>query len=45
MKEFAAKEKFEIVKERGEPACERAANYGGFPFRRPQAAKKSSELI
>jgi len=24
MKEFAAKEKFEIVKERGEPACERA---------------------
>jgi len=30
--EFAAKEKLEIVKERGEPACGRAAKSGGFFF-------------
>ena len=38
LREFAAKEKLEIVKERGEPACGRAANHGGF-FSPPQAAK------
>ena len=37
IKEFAAKEKLEIVKERGEPRG-RAANYGGL-LSPPQAAK------
>ena len=39
LREFAAKEKLEIVKERGEPACGRAANYRGFPS--PPAAAKN----
>ena len=38
LREFAAKEKLEIVKEHGEPACGRAANYGGL-FSPPQVAK------
>ncbi len=39
IKEFAAKEKLEIVKERGEPACGgRVANHEGFSSP-PQAAK------
>jgi hypothetical protein len=32
LREFAAKEKLEIVKERGEPACERAAKSGWLFF-------------
>ena len=49
-KEFVAKEKLKIVKERGEPACGRAANYVGFSSP-PQAAKcvrnylKNTELV
>ena len=35
---FAAKEKLEIVKERGEPPCGRAANHGGL-LSPPAAAK------
>ena len=39
LREFAAKEKLEIVKERGEPRrAGRAANYGGL-FSPPAAAK------
>ena len=38
LREFAAKEKLEIVKERGEPACGRAANYKGL-LSSPAAAK------
>ena len=38
LKEFAVKEKLEIVKERGEPACGRAANHWGL-LSPPQAAK------
>ena len=43
LKEFAAKEKLEIVKERGEPACGRAANYGGL-FSPPAAAKTKADF-
>jgi len=37
--QIAAKEKLEIVKERGEPACGRAARYGDFSS--PPAAAKN----
>jgi len=43
LKEFAAKEKLEIVKEHGEPACGRAANYGGLLS--PPAAKNVRTIL
>ncbi|PIP22118.1 MAG: hypothetical protein COX38_02375 [Candidatus Nealsonbacteria bacterium CG23_combo_of_CG06-09_8_20_14_all_39_25] len=42
--EFAAKEKLEIVKERGEPRG-RAANYGAFPRRRRRRNSFELSLI